>query len=150
MNLRMALFDNILDMVLDMIFPRNRYGIPGLSLDGVQLRSSAERRIAGYFNSIGLRYEYEKELEAGFWIFKRKIASPDFYLPEHDVYVEYWGLLDVPDDGERKRYVRAMKYKMGRYQQLGIKCISLYPHNLGSLDRDFRKKFKQTTGAELV
>jgi hypothetical protein len=141
----MPLFDSLLNM----IYPPSRYGRPGVTRDGVPVRSRAELKIAAYFDSIGLRYEYERELEAGFWVFKRKISSPDFYLPDHDVYVEYWGLLDVPDDGDRKKYARSMRYKMERYQRLGIRCISLYRHNLSNLDADFRRKFNRATGGDL-
>jgi hypothetical protein len=139
----------LIDNLLDIVFPRGRYGKPGVTRDGVPVRSGAEQRIAAYFDSIGLRYEYEKELEARFWIFKTKVSTPDFYLPDHDVYVEYWGMLDVADDEDRKKYTRSMTYKMIRYQELGIKCVSLYPHNLITLDQDFQRKFKRVTGTDL-
>ena len=142
---RITLFDSLLNV----IFPRSQYGITDFTREGIQVRSRAEKRIATYFVSVGLRYEYEKEITAGFLIFKRKVGRPDFYLPDQDVYVEFWGLLDAPNDSDRKRYARRMKYKLARYQQLGIKCISLYPQNLNNLDRDFRRKFKDVTGTEL-
>lgn len=138
-----------LDAILNLIFPPARYGIRSTTARGVQVRSQAEHTIANYFESIGLRYEYERELTARFWIFTQTISRPDFYLPDYDVYVEYWGLLDVKDDDDRKKYERSMKYKMAKYHRHGIKFISLYPRDLQNLDWNFREKFTELTGKPL-
>lgn len=139
----------LLDDLFEILFPRRQYGKRGVTKLGVEVRSGAELRIAEYFDSIGLRYQYEKELEAGIWIFTEKVSAPDFYLPDYDVYVEYWGMLKVENNYDRKKYERAMKYKMARYYDLGVKFISLYPDNLKNLDWIFRKKFKKVTGVDL-
>jgi hypothetical protein len=139
----------LLDAILDLIFPGKKYGSPGTTKNGIQVRSQAERRIADYFESLGLCYEYERELTTRFLFFKFKISRPDFYLPDYDVYVEYWGLLDATDDDDRKKYERSMKYKMARYRELGVKFISLFPRDLPNLDATFREKFKHATGKVL-
>lgn len=139
----------LLDDLFDIVFPRKQYGTRSTTKLGVEVRSHAEQRIADYFDSIGLRYVYEQELRSGIWIFTEKVSSPDFYLPDYDVYVEYWGMLNVANAHERSKYTRAMKYKMARYHQLGIKFISIYPDNMRNLDWIFRKKFKQVTGKTL-
>jgi len=139
----------ILDTLLGMIFPHRQYGTRCATKLGVEVRSRAEQRIAEYFDSVGLRYQYEKELEAGIWIFTEKVSAPDFYLPDYDVYVEYWGMLNVANNYDRNKYQRAMKYKMARYHQLGVKFISIYPDNLKNLDWIFRNKFKKVTGVDL-
>lgn len=137
-----------LDALIDLIFPGTRYGKPGVTRSGVKVRSRAEQRIANYFDSIGLRYQYEKELLAGA-LLKESISQPDFYLPDHDVYVEYWGLLDIKDADEREKYSRSMDYKLARYRELGIKLISLYPDDLKNISPIFRQKFKEATGTNL-
>jgi DNA helicase-4 len=81
----------LLDDLFEIIFPRKQYGTHSTTKLGVEVRSRAEQRIAEYFDEIGLRYESERELEAGIWIFTEKVSRPDFYLPDYDVYVEYWG-----------------------------------------------------------
>lgn len=43
---------------------------------------------------------------------------PDFYLPEFDLYIEYWGM-DTPE------YTANMKKKLFLYQRAGKKLISL-------------------------
>ena len=52
---------------------------------------------------------------------------PDFYLPRHDLYTEYWGL-DTTD------YKVGMLLKQKLYQQEGKKLLSLYPADLPRLD----------------
>ncbi len=115
----------------------------------MEVRSRAEQLIADYFDQHKIRYEYESEIVSGFWIFAERVSRPDFYLPDYDVYVEYWGMVDVDDERKRGEYVRAMKYKMARYHGLGIKFISIYPKNMKHLDWIFRKKFKEITGIDL-
>jgi hypothetical protein len=88
-------------------------------------------------------------IEAGIWIFTQKVSRPDFYLSDYDVYVEYWGMVDVADEHDRAKYVRSMKLKMRQHHELGVRFISIYPRNLGNLDWVFRKKFKEVPGREL-
>jgi hypothetical protein len=139
----------LLDDLFEIVFPRRQYGTRSTTRLGVEVRSRAEQRIADYFDSIGLRYEYERDLESGFWIFTEKVSSPDFYLPDFDVYVEYWGMLGVDNNYDREKYTREMKYKMARYHDLGVKFISIYPDNLKNLDWIFRKRFQAVTGQYL-
>ena len=139
----------LLNAILDLIFPPSRYGVRSRTKRGVQVRSRSEPRIADYFQSIGLRCEYERELVARFWIFSQTIGRPDFYLPDYDVYVEFWGMLEVENDSDRRKYERSMRYKMARYHRRGIKIISLYPRDLVNLDGNFRDRFKKLTGETL-
>ena len=138
-----------LDDIFDFLFPRKQYGTRSTTKLGVEVRSRAEQQIADYFDRIGLGYEYEKHLEVGIWIFTETVSRPDFYLSDYNVYVEYWGLLDVDNAYDRSKYTRTMKYKMARYHELGITFISIYPDNMKNLDWIFRKKFKQATGIDL-
>ena len=139
----------MLNLLLDLLFPRKQYGSRCTTRLGVTVRSRAEQQIAEYFDSIGLRFQYEKDLEAKFWIFRAKVSKPDFYLPDYDVFVEYWGMLNVDNNYDRRKYERSMKYKMARYHQLGVKFISIYPDNMKRLDRIFRTKFKKVAGIDL-
>lgn len=83
------------------------------------------------------------------FIFKSKISRPDFYLPQYNLYVEYWGLVDSPDMGTRDNYVRTMRWKMAQYRKNNIRFVSIYPSNLNSLDYYFRKKFSDAMGFNL-
>ncbi len=57
------------------------------------------------------------------------------YLPEVDVYIEYWGL-DTP------QYKMSMYKKQTLYQQEGKRLISVYPADLRELDAHLSAKLK--------
>ena len=92
-------------------------------VDGTLVQSDGERRIADWLSAHGLDYRYDGRLRIieGFQI------RPDFYLPELDVYIEYWGL-DTP------RYKAGMYLKQDLYMHAGKKLISLYPKDKTTLD----------------
>jgi hypothetical protein len=129
--------------------PEREYGVKSVTPKGEEVRSMAERQIADYFERNNINYVYEREAKSKFLFFESTIGHPDFYLPDYDVYVEYWGLVDADDSRTRTQYVKNMKRKMGIYYQNNIKFISIYPRNLGNLDWMFRRKFKKVMGFEL-
>lgn len=91
--------------------------------DGTVVQSEGERRIADWFTAHGVTYRYD----AKFRIIGEFQIRPDFYLPELDVYVEYWGL-DTP------QYKMSMFKKQTLYQQEGKRLISVHPADLPRLD----------------
>ena len=91
--------------------------------DGTVVQSEGERRIADWLAGHGLAYRYD----AKFRIIGEFQIRPDFYLPELDVYIEYWGL-DTP------QYKMSMYKKQALYQQEGKKLISVFPKDLPLLD----------------
>jgi len=84
--------------------------------DGTWVQSGGERRICEILNAENLRYRYDER----FRILDGYAIRPDFYLPELDIYIEYWGM-DTAD------YKIGMLKKQKLYQQQGKKLISLYP-----------------------
>jgi hypothetical protein len=90
---------------------------------GTVVQSEGERRIANWLTAHGLAYRYD----AKFRIIAEFQIRPDFYLPELDVYIEYWGL-DTP------QYKMSMYKKQTLYQQEGKRLISVYPADLPTLD----------------
>lgn len=90
--------------------------------DGTVVQSEGERRIADWLAAHGLAYRYD----AKFRIIGEFQIRPDFYLPEMDVYVEYWGL-DTP------QYKMSMYKKQALYQQEGKRLISVHPKDLPGL-----------------
>lgn len=138
----MGLFDNFFS-------PNQQYGIESVTLTGQKVKSKSEKTIADYFTKNGIRYQYEKPAESHFWIFSNRISKPDFYLPDYNVYVEFWGLLDADKKRVSRQYEREMKWKMVMYHKHHIKFISLYPSNLSNLDWIFKKKLKNACGVFL-
>ena len=127
--------------------PPKTYGGLTATQRGETVRSNSERRIADYFHQDNVRYVYEQDA-MNRWN-NRRISRPDFYLPDHGIYVEYWGMLGVEDSRVRSRYEGSMKWKMAKYHQNHIKFISIYPNNMSNLDWVFRAKFREIAGYDL-
>jgi len=87
-----------LSWLLDLFGGPEEYGTPSVTLTGQAVRSKGERVIADYLTRHSIAYKYEAEAMTNDWfIFKSKISRPDFYLPQYNLYVEYWGLVDSID-----------------------------------------------------
>jgi hypothetical protein len=136
-------------LIEDLTSTESEYGTPSITLTGEHVRSKAEQKVADYLTSQGVSYQYEKTAKTDGLILKEKISKPDFYLRDHGIYVEYWGLLSADDKGTRKGYKRTMKWKMAQYRKNKIKFISLYPDNLDNLDWIFRTRFREVAGFDL-
>lgn len=102
-----------------------------LTADRTVVQSGGERRIADWLSAHGIDYRYDDK----FQIIQGYAIRPDFYLPRHDVYIEYWGL-DTTD------YKIGMLLKQKLYQQEGKKLISLYPKDLPSLNQKLTDALK--------
>ena len=140
----------LLSWLRELLRPPEEYGTPSVTLTGEVVRSKGERIIADYLTLHNIAYQYETEATTSDWfIFKTRISNPDFYLPQYNVYVEYWGLVDSPDRGTKDSYVRSMRWKMAQYHENNILFISIYPSNLSNLDYYFRKKFRDVKGFNL-
>lgn len=103
------------------------------------VRSHSERKIVNFFMKHGIRYEYEKPL-----VLEQITIRPDFYLPDYNVYVEFWGMAD--SDGE---YQKTMRLKKMLFQKHQIPLISIYPRHIQKLERNFPALFLKATGKEL-
>lgn len=96
---------------------------------GTLVQSDGERRIAEWLSAHGIAYRYDER----FRILSGHAVRPDFYLPELDVYIEYWGL-------DTAEYKIGMLKKQQLYQQEGKRLISLYPADKDRLDSVLRSK----------
>lgn len=85
---------------------------------GAWVQSKGERLIADYLYAQGIAYRYDER----FRIIEGFAIRPDFYLPEFDLYIEYWGM-DTAD------YRIGMLMKQKLYQQEGKRLISVYPQD---------------------
>ena len=83
--------------------------------DGTLVQSDGERIIAEWLSTHGIVFRYDNR----FRIIKGYAIRPDFYLPEYDLYIEYWGM-DTLD------YQIGMLEKKKLYQQAGKKLLSFY------------------------
>lgn len=133
----------ILWIFLRSLKPKQEYGVKSVTLRGEIVKSIGERRIADYFERNNIYYLYEQKPRG-----KSLFVIPDFYLPVYDVYIEYWGLVNVEDSRTKVRYERNKERKIAIYRRNNIKLISIYPDNLENLDWVFRRRFKEVTGLE--
>jgi hypothetical protein len=118
--------------------------VPQSTQNGEVVKSGGERIIADYLYENGIQYEYEKPATDASG---RRISKPDFFLPEHNVYVEYWGMVNSNEKLERQEYVKSMEWKIKRYHDNGMKFISIYPQDLGNLDAMLRAKLHHDSQA---
>jgi len=142
----------VLFLILISPKPSREYGVQSVTLKGEDVRSYKEKIIADYFTRHNISYIYEPKVITKNRLINFSIGYSDFYLPDYDVYVEFWGLVTSKDEITKNRYIRRMKQKMAQYYANDIKFISIYPDNLKNFenfDWIFRRKFKQVTGFEL-
>jgi len=118
--------------------PRKEYGRPSVTLRGEVVRSRSEKAIADWLSRNGIRYVYE--YPAMTHSDSRMISRPDYYLPDYDVYVEYWGLANLPCGATGSRYRRSMRWKTEQYRRHGVGVISLCPAELRNLDAVLRSR----------
>lgn len=100
-----------------------------LAKSGTLVQSDGERLIADWLTRQCIAYRYDER----FRILSGHAIRPDFYLPELDIYLEYWGM-DTAD------YKIGMFKKQQLYQQEGKRLISLYPADKPRLDSILRTK----------
>lgn len=62
------------------------------TLTGEIVKSYGELEIANYLFSNNIKYVYEKEYKYNTMTNEYQQYTPDFYLPEYDIYIEYFGI----------------------------------------------------------
>jgi hypothetical protein len=99
---------------------------------GGWVQSDGERLIANYLHAHQIAYRYDERLQ----IIDGYAIRPDFYLPEFDLYIEYWGM-DTTD------YKIGMLKKQKLYQQQGKKLLSLYYQDKARLPQLLAEKLSR-------
>lgn len=65
---------------------------PPTSLKKEVLKSNGELKIANFLAINGIKYQYEPQYKFATATEEYSQYKPDFYLPEYDVYIEYYGI----------------------------------------------------------
>ena len=107
---------------------RKKYPAEYRTADGRWVRSKSEKIIADWLYAHNIRYEYERQLTSG--------VTCDFYLPDTDTYVEYWG----KDDATYRRH-RTEKEQF--YSKHGFRLLSLDESDLKHIDDILRSELGQ-------
>lgn len=100
--------------------------------DGTLVQSDGERIIADFLHGQNIVYRYDERIR----IIEGYAIRPDFYLPEFDVFIEYWGM-DTTD------YKIGMLKKQKLYQQEGKRLISLSFREKAHLSDVLREKLSR-------
>lgn len=114
---------------------KEKYAYSYLSDDGHPARSRGEQLIDNYLFNHDIKHAYEKVIVSEV---SGNELTCDWYLPDYDVYIEFWGVENS------KRYEDSKDYKLKIYKECGLELFELTPDDVNlRLDYCFQKfKFK--------
>lgn len=92
--------------------------------DGHNVRSLSELVIDNVLYDNNIRHIYEKSI----YTINGKIWTSDFFLPDYDIYIEFWGMMS------NYEYKRNRELKLEDYNKLNLKVIEIFPEHLKSLN----------------
>lgn len=99
------------------------------TLSGARVKSYEECVIANWLTLKGIRYEYERPYEHRTASASRRQYQPDFYLPDHGIYIEHFGVSradDVAPGIDREQYLAGMEWKRELHRSRGTTLIQTY------------------------
>lgn len=102
--------------------------------NGVYVRSLSELLIAQCLYTNRVTFEYEREV---YFPSCKQSALCDFYLPDYDTYIEFWGM-----EGN-EQYEAYKLWKEPLYQRNGYRLISLHFEDLKNLRDNLHRKMKK-------
>lgn len=106
------------------------------------------QEIGKFVTEDGHRVKSQGELLIDNWLFNNKILHAygyyvqkageahacDFYIPQHDIYVEYWGMIGNP------KYDESRKSRLRFYQANHLKLLQIFPRDLSALSEILKQK----------
>jgi len=98
------------------------------TLKGEQVKSFAELYIANWLFKHGVEYQYEAKYAIDVKTVERKQYQPDFFLPELNIYIEYYGIDENGDTApyiDREDYHASMHWKAQTHLHNNTRCINL-------------------------
>ncbi|WP_022941876.1 UvrD-helicase domain-containing protein [Psychromonas hadalis] len=98
------------------------------SLKGEKVKSFGELYIANWLFNHGIEYQYEASYQFDVQTVARRQYQPDFFLPELNIYIEYFGVDENDDTApyiNRDEYHASMQWKRKTHQHYNTQCIEL-------------------------
>ena len=130
------------------------------TLNGELVKSFEELKIANFLAVNGVAYAYEKPYEFHTATSKRRQYQPDFFLPDHGIYIEHFALNEEGQAPPRwTAYVAEAQWKRATHAQHRTKLIETYSWQYrkgmleGSLEHSLKGhgvKFNPVPTEELV
>ncbi|MCK6595710.1 MAG: UvrD-helicase domain-containing protein, partial [Bacteriovoracaceae bacterium] len=105
------------------------------TLKGELVKSQGELQIANHLFSKGISYIYEAPYQTKTSNFEKAQYFPDFYLEEHDVYIEFYGIDKNGNTASfinKEEYLKTIEWKRATHKQNSTKLIELYHYDLES------------------
>ena len=101
------------------------------SLKGDTVKSYEECEIANFLYLNGVPYEYEASYEHETATAEKRQYKPDFFLPDHGIYIEHFGLDGAGNTApfvDREKYLREMEWKRQIHDQRGTVLVETFTH----------------------
>lgn len=99
------------------------------TLKGEMVKSLGECLVANHLFKLGIDYQYEAAYEHTTRSLDFRQYQPDFYLPEHGIYIEYVGINRNGDTApyvDKAAYHRSMEWKRDLHKAHGTTMIEAY------------------------
>ncbi len=103
-------------------FDRGTFKAEFRTADGHYVRSKAEAIIDNYLYANGIVHAYERRLPI------EEEVYTDFFIPVHNIYIEYWGYENDP------KYLNRKAKKQQIYKEHGLKLIELNEDDVKNID----------------
>jgi len=101
------------------------------SLNDETVRSFEECEIANFLYLNGVAYKYEAPYEHDLATSDKRQYKPDFYLPEHGIYIEHFGINAAGKTApfvDQEKYLREMDWKRKIHARYGTILIESFSH----------------------
>ena len=116
------------------------------TLSGARVKSFEELEIANYLTRHGVNFCYERPYEKNTQTREYRQYKPDFFLPDHDIYIEHHAL---DERGRPPRgwqgYKERVEWHRCTHKKYGTKLIETYSwqHREGILLRELRARLER-------
>ena len=124
------------------------------SLKGDTVKSYEECEIANFLYLNGIAYEYEAPYEHETATAEKRQYKPDFFLPDHGIYIEHFGLDAAGNTAafvDREKYLEEIEWKRRVHAERGTVLVETFTRERaeGRLIRNLEEKLA-VHGVELT
>nr|ABX77031.1 UvrD-like helicase IV [Vibrio sp. 23023] len=101
------------------------------SMKGDKVKSYGELVIANWLFRKGINYQYEAKYRFDVATEEHRQYEPDFYLPDHDIYIEYYGIDENGDTApyiDRECYHASIEWKRETHKKYETGYVEVFYH----------------------
>ena len=116
------------------------------TLSGVLVKSFEELEIANYLTEHGVKFRYEDPYETPTATQKHRQYQPDFFLPDHGIYIEHFALnREGRPPPDWRGYAEGVEWKRSIHSQRGSTLVETYSwqHRQGVLLGTLRRRLEE-------